>query len=97
MSLDYFKRLENFMFRKKVPPQVKVVLSDDDKRKIASFFVLLIAIDRRISKERASQKKSKLSQQKYDDLGSHADPLTGFLSEPFFILSKYEILLKNSC
>jgi len=97
MLLDYFTQPENFMSRKKVSSSIEVVLSVDDKRKFASFFVLLIAIDRRENKKRASadaqvamadrsKKKSKPARQKYDKLGSHIDPLTGLLSGPFFIL-----------
>jgi len=77
------------MFRKKVPPQVKVVLSVDDRRKFASFFALLIAIDRRENKRKASavakamadrsEKKSKPAGQKHDGLGPHIDPLRRFL------------------
>ena len=85
------------MVRKKVSPSVKVVLSVEDKRKIASFIVLLVSVDRRVNNKRALKKKSKSARQKYDELGSHTDPLRRLLSEPFFILSKYEILLKNSC
>ena len=82
MLLDYFKRLENFMFRKKIPPQVKVVLSVDDKRKFASFFVVLIAIDRRENKRRASKKKSKPARQRHDELGPQTGPLIFLRSKP---------------
>lgn len=66
------------MSRKKVCSSVEVVLSADDKRKFASFFVLLIAIDRRENKRNASKKKSKKIGQKHDGLG----PQTYLRSKP---------------
>ena len=95
---DYFKRLENFMSRKKVSPSIEVVLSVDDQRKFASFFVLLIAIDRRENKRKASKKKSKPARQKHDELGPQIDPSTGLWRGPFFIflgkaLSPFKICL----
>ena len=87
MLPDYFKQRENFMVRKKVSSSVKVVLSIEDKRKIASFLILLVSVDRRVNNKRASQKKSKQAGQKYDaELGSHTEPLTGLLSGPLLIL-----------
>lgn len=63
------------MFRKKIPPPANPVLSGDDQKKIASFFILMLNVERRVSKEKenrnASRRNAKLSQRKNEKLGSH--------------------------
>jgi len=70
------------MLRNKKAPSVKMVLSVDDRNKVASLFVVLIKIDRRISKEKKSLRRKKAKQRrKYDDLGSHDMRALFYLSQ----------------
>lgn len=57
----YAARRVSMLKKKRKAPAVKVVLSMEDKRKFAEFFVLLIAADRSIRKQKAAKKEARRS------------------------------------
>ena len=58
------------MVRKKVPPPATIVMSDEDIHKIASFFQILIAVDRRMRKEKRSRRTASSTRKEREKLGS---------------------------
>jgi hypothetical protein len=58
------------MVRNNKSPSIKMVLSVDDRNKFASFFVVLIKIDKRKSKAKAARKKKAKLRRKDDHLDS---------------------------
>lgn len=78
------------MFKKKEPHSAKI-LPDDDLKKLASFFQLLISVDRRISKlskEKTSRRSAKSSQRKNEVLGSQIKRAFIILYKQLMIWSK---------
>lgn len=57
------------MFRNKVVSPVKIILSQDEQKRVADFFLLLIAIDRNVKKEKVTKKKGSKTRYPQREIG----------------------------
>ncbi len=68
----------------KNPPRVNILLSIDDKKRLTDFFVILIAVDRRVNakpRNKPKAKKSAKAKTKRKEIGSQSRAL-------FFIINR---------
>ena len=54
---------------RRAPPPISVVLSVDDRRRVADLFIVLIAVNRRVGSKRSAKRKTRSSRYEQKEKG----------------------------